>query len=119
MKTTSKTVSGPISIWAVPRTDWEVESSDDNELFDLELYSGDIKPYREGAVHIHTEAVNVECPAGIDMVQAAVDTLHDAKEREATQYAARIGDLNKKIAALLRLSHTPSDEDGNVIPIKS
>jgi hypothetical protein len=119
MKTTSKTVSGTISIWAVPRTDWEVENSDDNELFDLELYSGDITPYREGAVHIHTEAVYVECPAGIDMVQAAVDTLHDAKEREGAQYAARIGDLNKKIAALLRLSHTLSDEDGNVIPINS
>jgi len=116
MKTTEENVVGEVSIWAVPRTEWEIKQSDDKKFFHLELYSQNLEPYREGAVQLCTEEVTLTCPAGIDMVQAAVDTLHGVKEKVEQDHATRIDELDKQIAGLLRLSHiTPEGE--NVVPL--
>jgi|19_taG_2_1085344.scaffolds.fasta_scaffold03972_2 hypothetical protein len=117
MKTTKQDVVGEVCIWAVPRTEWEISQSEDKKPFHLELYCSNDEPYREAAVQLYAEEVVLTCPAGIDMVQAAVDTLHGVKEKEVKAHATRMNELDDRIAALLRLTHiTPEGE--NIVPLK-
>jgi hypothetical protein len=109
METTREAVKGKIHIWAVPRSEYEIKNSEDKLPFELKLstmghyYGGD------DSVRIDTQEVTVYSPEGIDLVDAALQTLRDLMTEKKKEHQTAIDLIETKIKALLRIEHLPND----------
>lgn len=114
MFTVSESVTDKIEIWAIPRYQWADKSE---PPFSYHLYAG-TTPYQEGAVKVSTQEVTLSVPAGINLLQAALDTLEDAKVRAREAYMEKVRSLDVQIQNLRQLTHQPEPRDvvGEVIP---
>lgn len=109
-KTRETTVTGPIEIWAVPKTNWEMErevaEGDAHPTpFKFRLSTG--KVWTDGAVKLHTQDISVVCPGGIDLLSSALATLREEKETERKAFDLRMEELDQKIQALAFLTYIP------------
>ena len=112
-KTTKTPVTGEIEIWAVPKTNWEMEQEtiegDAHPIpFKFKLSTG--KLWTDGAVKLHTQDISVVCPGGIDLLSSALATLREEKEEERRTFEKRIAELDMKIQALAMLTYIPEGE---------
>lgn len=114
MYTVSESVTGKVDIWAIPRSEWAPK---DNPPFSYALYTGTV-PYQDGAVKVHSYDVTLEVPAGINLLQAAMDTLEDAKVKARETYMEQIRKLDQQIKNLQMITHQPEPKDvvGEFIP---
>ena len=116
MFTVSESVTGKVEIWAVPRSQWADPS---DPAFSYQLCAGTM-PYQKGAVKVSTQEVTLTVPAGVNLLQAALDTLEDAKKKALETYVEQCKELDEQIKNLRQLSYQPSAEPrevtGEVIP---
>ena len=108
MKTNRTPVTGDVSIWAVPRSEWEQEHSEDKKPFSLSLYANG-RPYTNGAVKLVTEEVTVLLPDGIDMVGKAIETLRERRKEIQEQHEREVEEINRQINQFLQLTHQGDD----------
>jgi hypothetical protein len=104
MFTKSESVTGNICIWAIPRQSWD---SKEAPPFSYRLYSSDTKPYTDGSVKVATIPVTLSVPAGINLLQAALDTLEDAKVEARKTYMDAVHRLDEQIKGLQMLTYQP------------
>lgn len=114
MFTVSESVTGEVQIWAVPRSSYAPK---DAPPFSYQLHAGTI-PYQDGSVKICTHTVTLEVPAGVNLLQAALDTLEDAKVKAREAYMEKVRSLDVQIQNLRQLTHQPEPRDvvGEVLP---
>jgi hypothetical protein len=110
MFTVSESVTDKVEIWAIPRSQWADKSE---PPFSYRLYAG-TSPYQEGAVKVSTQEVTLSVPAGINLLQAALDTLEEAKVRAHEAYITKCMELDQQIQSLRQLSYQPSAEPREV-----
>lgn len=106
MFTKNESVTGDISIWAVPRQSWE---SEDAPPFHYSLYSSGRYPYQEGSVKVTTVSVTLQVPAGINLLQAAIETLEEAKDQAHKTYLEKVNHIDKQIKSLQMLTYQPEE----------
>lgn len=102
MKTKREPVTGPISIWAVPRHPDTVAAGE--RLFYYELSTTKEYHWRTGAVCVHTEEVTLMLPGGINLYEKAVETLYAAKEEASKEYLRKLAEIDKQIEGLKLLA---------------
>lgn len=117
MLTKQTDVVGQISIWAVPKSNPEPGE----EPFEYELYSEYASPWKQGAVKVNTLAVTLTVPAGLNLIQKAVETLKEAQDELRKECVEKVEKLEDRIKELALLTHQPSpngnggDTDGVTI----
>ena len=111
MFTVSESVTGKVEIWAIPRSQWADKSE---PPFSYKLYAG-TSPYQEGAVKVSTQEITLSVPAGVNLLQAALDTLEEAKVRAHEAYITKCMELDQQIQNLRQLTHQPSAEPREVV----
>lgn len=104
MFTKSESITGNICIWAIPRQSWE---SKEAPPFSYRLYSEGANPYIDGSVKVTTIPVTLSVPAGINLLQAAMETLEDAKVQARKTYMEAVHRLDEQIKGLQMLTHQP------------
>jgi hypothetical protein len=110
MKTKATVVTGDVSVWAVPRSAWQIERHPDEPPFEYALYAGDSEPWTTGSVKVYTEQRTIQVPDGIDLVSKAVETLQEAKEEARRECQEKLDKYDTQIRSLLLLTG-PSDPD--------
>lgn len=110
MFTVSESVTGEVQIWAVPRSSYAPK---DAPPFSYQLHAGTM-PYQKGAVKVSTQEVTLTVPAGVNLLQAALDTLEDAKKKALETYVEQCKELDEQIQNLRQLTHQPSAEPREV-----
>ncbi len=106
-------VKGDISIWAVPRRGAEP----DEDPFEYELFTEGNKPWRDGAVKVNTLPVTLMVPAGLNLVQKAVETLKEAQNEILKDANEKVAELEARIGELALLTHQePPNDDRTVDP---
>jgi len=102
-------VTQDISIWAVPNHNAEP----DQDPFDYELFTVGSRPWRDGAVKVNTLPVTLMVPAGLNLIQKAIETLKEAQDEVLKDAHEKVAELEKRIGEFTLLTHqTPSDADG-------
>lgn len=114
MFTVAESVTGEVQIWAVPRSSYAPK---DAPPFSYQLHAGTI-PYQDGSVKVCTHTVTLQVPAGVNLLQAALDTLEDAKVKAREAYMEKIRNLDIQIQSLRQLTHQPEPREvvGEVLP---
>lgn len=99
---TQKTkVVGPVAVWATPTNEWERQQNKDLGVFKYVLRT--TAPYEAGSVKVHEYSVSLTVPAGIDLLQRAVATLMEAKDRVLGEAQRQAEEIQKQINQLLCL----------------
>ena len=107
-KTTMQEVKAEAAVWALPRTKWEIEQSEDGCPFSYVLRTSDA--WQEGAIKLHEVELKVILPSGIPLLEKAVATLKEAIDQEYKESKQRVEALQKQIDTLALLEHLPEDE---------
>lgn len=120
MITQEEIVKGKVYVWAVPRSKYSIDSSEDKRPFSYEIRADDYH-YTQGAVRVHECEITVKMPGGINLVAKAIETLEDAKVKARQEYMDKISALQEQINNLKMLpSPEPTKEvavaEGEYIP---
>lgn len=95
MITEHETLEFETHIWAVPTSDYARELDPTTPMFTYELYNHTQRCWTQGAVKVAPATVTATVPAGVNLVQAALDTLQE-----------EIDDINKRAKEeTLRVQH--------------
>lgn len=100
MKTTEETNSYPVSIWAIPKSNY---AADDAPPFSYELRTD--RPWQSGAVEVFATEVTITTPAGVDLLTKSIETLEAAIEEVKTNAFEEVHRLQQQINNLLQLEH--------------
>ncbi len=103
--TNKKQVTGEISVWAFPRTEWERDQAakeGDNSPFKYELRTD--SPYDDEAIKVCTDTITIRMPSGIDLLGKIIETLKEKKEHTKNIANIRIAALEEKMNSLLMLA---------------
>ena len=111
MKTKAESVSGKVSIWAVPTSEFDREYHKKG-AFEYQLFAGTAQPWRDGSVQVVEHDVVLPVPAGVDLVMAAVETLFAAKAEVMAHAVKECEKLDKKIKELQLITYQP--EEGSI-----
>ncbi len=104
-------VTQDVSIWAVPNHNAEANQ----DPFTYELYT-DGKPWRDGAVKVNTLPVTLMVPAGLNLIQKAIETLKEAQDEVLKDANEKVAELEKRIGEFTLLTYSPTpDADGSVV----
>lgn len=117
MFTKYEKVEATAQIWAIPRQSWEPA---ENPPFSYRLYCNG-SPYTDGAVKVADAPISAFVPEGINLLQAALETLEDAKVKARQTYIEQCAKIDKQIEGLRQLTYqAPSAESvelqGEVLP---
>lgn len=112
-KTERTCVEGTVGIWAVPKTDWEMDTEREEGVsnplpFKFQLSTGTV--YTTGAIKLHEVEVSAWLPDGIDLLQAALKTLKEEMEHERASHDMKMADLQRRMDSLLLLTHDPEED---------
>lgn len=112
MFTKAEAVNATVQIWAIPRQSWQ---SKDEPPFKYQVYCG-TTPYQDGAVKVADVPVTVHVPEGINLLQAAMETLEDAKVKARQTYIDQCAKIDKQMEGLRQLTYQPEPDvlDGEV-----
>lgn len=105
-------VLGTAYIWAVPLHSWEITEEDraDGRLFKYQLStSPDL--YIQGSVRVHEFPISAVVPAGLNLVEKAVETLESSIAKKREEFLKEEADLKDQIKKLLLLA-APTNEEG-------
>ena len=116
--TTKREVTSTVGVWAYPKHEYDYDKHEQVPTGEwaYEL-STSPKIYRKGAVKGCEHEVTLVCPAGIDLVQSAVNTLRAEQDVIRKQKDEQIQELEFAVLQLLQLTYQP-ENDSNVIDIK-
>lgn len=99
---TQKTkATGTVAVWAIPTSEWERQRDETLGVFKYVLSTCD--RYESGAVKVHEYSVALTVPGGIDLLQRAVATLMEAKDKVLGEAQRRAEEIQKQINQLLCL----------------
>ena len=114
LRTESQQVTGLISVWAVPKARWELED---------ELEAGNLHPFpfrfilstshvwTDGAVELTQKEVSIYLPEGIDLLQAAMDTLRRAKSQILAEAEKKCQEIDEQMQHLMMITYQPQPAD--------
>lgn len=112
--TKGETKRETMDIWAIPR-DARYYTRDEIQQGPFE-YSlrrvGDI-PWSAGAVKVNTIEVGYTIPAGINLLQKAIETLEEKKSKAYEDYLDNVRELDAQINQL-KLLAPPQAEEGSI-----
>ena len=113
MYTEQTEVTSKASIWAIPKSESSIQYElQDNpgvvpETFFYKIYAGYSTPYESGAVKVHEFEVVAFVPAGINLVEKAIETLEsEIKTIKADAYES-VTKLEARIQSLQYITHQP------------
>ncbi len=104
-RTTQESVTAEVAVWAIPRTEHEISTSDDGCPFNYELRLTDA--WQDGAIKLHEATVAVNLPAGIPLLDKAIETLKEAIEEERRESDKRVARMQARIDSLALIEYIP------------
>jgi len=107
-KTTAEIITEEVHVWAIPRTKWEIEQSEDGCPFEYVIRL--TEPYQDGAIKLHTAEVIVSLPEGIPLLDKAIETLKEAIDTERKNSRERVEAMQKQIDTLALIEYQPEPE---------
>lgn len=119
MYTSNEAARGKVAVWAVPKYSWELEAelrenpNTTPRPFKYALYAG-TKPWQDGAVQVVEREVSIVVPAGINLVEKAVETLEEAKRELYVETQEKINKLDARIQELRLLAFIPDPGTSSV-----
>ena len=114
MKTTMTEVTEPLCIWAIPKHEYQIEADPHSLPFNYEFRRKGHTPYQDGSTLVHTVDVTLVVPAGIDLLEKAIETLKSEIQKTRAEAQVQVEKLEKQIEGLLMLEHK-DDLTGQVI----
>jgi antitoxin component HigA of HigAB toxin-antitoxin module len=115
MKTKNTQLTQKLAIWAIPKSSYQIErdrkENPDADAFEFRVLTN--SPWESGAVNVFEKEVTIEVPDGIDLTQRAIETLTKAKQDLLANVNHQIEEINKQIANLTLIEHTPDYEEGD------
>ena len=111
--TVKQDVKGKVSIWAIPRSIEKIKEGKDP--FRFELHTRD--PYVTGSVRIIEHEIELQLPAGIDLLAKAVETLKQQQKDIQARAQYDITQLQEQINQLQLLTHQPDPISGRSFTI--
>ena len=113
MKTERTNVGGTCYIWAVPKSDYQLqqEVKDEGDAVKVIPFKYVIRTssthWQTDAVLVHEFPVTGTVPEGVDLIKAAVQTMHDEIIRIRKEADKSIAELEERISKLALLEYTP------------
>jgi hypothetical protein len=107
LKTESTEVTETLQIWAIPRSEWQIERDPAKFPFRYEIRTG--SPYQDGSVKVHEQEVSLYVPAGIDLRKKAIETLSEEIKTVKKDADTRVKDLEEQINSLALLEYKPDN----------
>lgn len=111
-KTTETKVEVELNVYAIPRTEHEISTSDDGCPFQYKVYAGYSSPYQDGAIKLHTTETVVTVPGGIPLLEKAIETLKEAIEEELRESQKKVANMQARIDALALIEYIPEASNG-------
>lgn len=113
MYTKHTAVESKATIWAIPKSEntikYELLDHPDvtPEPFFYKIYAGYSTPYESGAVKVHDFEITAFVPAGINLVEKAVETMQKEIETIKADAYDAVTKLEKRIQDLQYITHQP------------
>lgn len=104
-RTTKEVVSAEAAVYALPRTEHEISTSDDGCPFGYVLKTN--PPWQDGAIKLHEVTIAVDLPAGIPLLEKAIETLKEAIAEEEKESARKVAAMQARIDALALIEYIP------------
>ena len=115
--TKKETVSGKVSVWATPAC--KADILDGKPPFEYSLDTRNAYWMGDNQTCVMTEDVELQIPAGIDLLAKTIETLKKKKEEvQAAAYKQQI-DIQEQINSLLTLTYQPdpiTHNDPTIMP---
>jgi len=116
MQTKRTKVEGTCYIWALPKSDWQIEQ--DIEEHGVEnvipfryVITANSAHYQTGAVKVHEFDVLGTVPEGVDLIKAAVKTMREEIAEIQKEAAKKVADLEEQIKHLALITYQPDVVD--------
>ena len=103
MRTEREQVIGMAAIWAMPRTEWEIEQSDDKRPFKYCIKTD--TAWQDGAVKVCEFDAAAWVPEGIDLIAKAIETMQDKIDSIQKNAEKEVASLLTQISSLQLLEH--------------
>lgn len=113
MITKKEAVTGKVAVWALPTDEWARKNNPELGFFRYVLSTGD--RWEQGAVKVQEYEVSLVVPAGVDLLQRAVATLMEAKDKVLGEAQKKATEIQQQINSLLLLA-APKPEPDDDIP---
>ena len=107
-KTTHTEVTAKAAIYAVPRTEHEISTSEDGCPFEYLLKTN--APWQDGTIKLHEVELSEWLPAGIPLLEKAIETLKEAIAEEERESQKRVTAMQARIDALALIEYIPVPE---------
>lgn len=110
MKTKRTEVVQKMSIWAIPKSDYEIDESKPGEMpFNYKIMTTMNTPWQDGSVKVHEAEMVMYVPAGLDLLEKAVETLKEQIKETRAEAQSKIHKYEEQINNLMLL-----EWDGNI-----
>ena len=109
--TKAETVTGTVYIWAIPLSQWEITEEDKakGRLFKYAISTCD-NLYIQGSVLVHEVCFSAQVPAGLNLVEKAVETLEASIAKKREEFLKEEASLREQIKGLLLLTDRQTEE---------
>ena len=114
LRTESQQVTGLISVWAVPKARWQLEeeiSEGNFSPFPFRFILSTSHVWEDGAVELTQKEVSIYLPEGIDLLQAAMDTLRRAKSKILADAEKKCQEIDEQMQHLMMITYQPEPAD--------
>ena len=102
--TKTTVVKGKAQIWAKPSYEYDYEL-EENVPTGFEYVIQDYAPWQNGSVMVSEQEIELTVPAGINLVEQAIETLERAEEEALHQYNETKAELSKRKQQLLQITY--------------
>lgn len=105
--TTDETVTGEISIWAIPNKEFDPKDETSVPFF-YELKEG-MHHWRDEAIRVDTRDLTLSVPPGINLVRMAIKTLNAKKDKAREEYMETCARMDDLISQLTLITYQPGE----------
>lgn len=109
MKTERTKVTQEVHIWAIPKSEWEIQESPNELPFRYQMFTNHNTPWQDGSVKVSSHDVDLYVPADIDLLGAAIETLKEQIETVRNESWVKIKKFEEQIQNLTLLEHKPEE----------
>ena len=108
MKTKHTKVTQKMSIWAIPKSDYDLEDLSPGEMpFDYKIFTNMNTPWQDGSVKVDTQEVDLWVPAGVDLLEQAIETLKEQIKETRAEAQSKITKYEQQIEQLTLIEYKP------------
>lgn len=110
MKTKETEVTGSVTVYAIP-------SGKKDAPFDYKIYDDTCDLSSEHRIKVHSTEIVIILPAGINLVEKAIETLEEKRAKAREEYYREDTRLQNEINKFLQLTHQPEPNsiEGTVV----